>query len=129
MVVFWSLAAFMIAVALAFVLVPMLRPRRVRGPSAHEANLAVLRAQRSEIDADVAHGTLPAEARDEALAELVGRAHEDLADRDAARATAQDGRPWIAAATVAVLLPATVIAVYLAVGVPGAADSLVLARN
>lgn len=127
MVVFWSLAAFMIAVALAFVLVPMLRSRALAGPSTHEANLAVLRAQRSEIDADVAHGTLPADARDEALAELVGRAHEDLAGLPAPGAATQ-GRPWIAAAAVAAFLPAIVLGVYLAVGVPGAADSLVLAR-
>lgn len=128
MAVFWSLAAFMIAVALAFVLVPMLRARASAGPSAHEANLAVLRAQRSEIDADVAHGTLSAEAREEALAELVGRAHEDLG-APGAPAAVPATKPWLAAGSVAVLLPIVVFGVYLATGKPGAAGSLVFARG
>ena len=79
MAVFWLLAALMTVVALAFVLVPLLRTRPASGPSTLEANLEVLRSQRREIEADVASGTLPAEARDEALAELVRRADKDLA--------------------------------------------------
>ena len=79
MLVFWILAALMTAVALAFVLVPLLRMRAITGPSQKEANLEVLRGQRREIEADVERGVLPADARDEALAELVareiGRAH------------------------------------------------------
>ena len=128
MVVFWSLAALMLAVALAFVLVPMLRARALAGPSALEANLEVLRAQRREIDADVARGLLPASARDEALADLVGRAAVDLS-APAPAATAPDKRPWLAAAATAVLVPAIAVGVYLAVGVPGAASSLLVARE
>ncbi|MGZ5042636.1 MAG: c-type cytochrome biogenesis protein CcmI, partial [Usitatibacter sp.] len=48
------MAALMTAVALAFVLVPLLRGRAVAGPSTLDANLDVLRGQRREIDADVA---------------------------------------------------------------------------
>jgi cytochrome c-type biogenesis protein CcmH len=61
MVAFWILATVMTLVALAFVLVPLLRGRAASGPSSVEANLEVLRAQRREIEADVANGTLPAE--------------------------------------------------------------------
>ena len=63
MVVFWILATLMTAVALAFVLVPLLRSRAEAGPGSVEANLEVLRGQRREIEADVASGTLPADAR------------------------------------------------------------------
>ncbi|HSN20114.1 MAG TPA: c-type cytochrome biogenesis protein CcmI, partial [Usitatibacter sp.] len=76
MLLFWSLAALMVLVALAFILVPLLRPRSSAAPSVVEANLDVLRSQRREIEADVATGVLPADAREEALAELVDRASD-----------------------------------------------------
>src|SRR5690349_4743678 len=118
MAVFWLLAVLMTAAALAFVLVPLLRSRPVSGPSTVEANLDVLRSQRREIEADVANGTLPPEARDEALAELVRRAEADLvpvaAPADAAR------KPWITAAVVAVALPLCAFGLYLARGTPAA---------
>lgn len=122
MLVFWSLAALMVAVALAFILVPLLRPRAAAGPSVVEANLEVLRGQRREIDADVANGLLPPEAREEALAELVDRARDDLEPVPAPAASAPR-RPWIAAAIVAVAVPALAFGMYLVVGSPFAADS------
>ena len=121
MLLFWILATLMTAVALAFVLVPLLRARAAGGPSAKEANLDVLRGQRREIEADVASGVLPADARDEALAELVTRAQTDLV-AEAPTASHSNKRPWIAAAVVAVALPVVSFGVYLAVGMPGASD-------
>src|SRR6267378_6216199 len=120
MPVFWILATLMTAVALAFVLVPLLRARADAGPSTVEANLEVLRGQRREIEADVANGTLPADAKDEALAELVERAQGDLAAAPAARPAT--GKPWITAAIVAVALPLVAFGVYLTHGTPAAAD-------
>lgn len=127
MVVFWLLAVLMTAVALAFVLVPLLRHRTVSGPSTVEANLDVLRSQRREIEADVANGTLPAEARDEALAELVRRADSDLVPVAQPQATPR--KPWIAAAIVAVALPALAFGLYLARGTPAAADPSLAANG
>jgi cytochrome c-type biogenesis protein CcmH len=118
---FWILAALMTAVALAFVLVPLLRERAAPGTNALDANLAVLRGQRREIEADVANGTLPADARAEALDELVARAENDLA-APAEPAPAVTRRPWLTAAGVAVALPALAFGMYLATGTPGAAD-------
>jgi len=127
MVVFWLLAVLMTAVALAFVLVPLLRHRPVSGPSTVEANLDVLRSQRREIEADVANGTLPAEARDEALAELMRRADSDLVPVAEPQATPR--RPWIAAAIVAVAIPALAFGLYLARGTPAAADPRLAANG
>ncbi|HRE14461.1 MAG TPA: c-type cytochrome biogenesis protein CcmI, partial [Usitatibacteraceae bacterium] len=73
MIAFWIVSALLTVVAVAFVLVPLLRGRAATGPSVRDANLAALRSQRRELDADVAHGLLPAEARDEAVADLVSR--------------------------------------------------------
>jgi cytochrome c-type biogenesis protein CcmH len=121
MLTLWIVAALLIVAALAFVLVPLLRPRPRRGPSLREANLAVLRGQRREIESDLALGLLPQEARESALAELAARADEDLA----AGAEAQSGparRPWAVAAFFAVLIPAVTVGVYLWVGTPAATD-------
>jgi len=79
MAVFWTLAGLMTAVALAFVLVPLLRARPPAGPSAMEANLEALRGQRRELEADIAAGVVAAEARDQVLDELLHRADADLA--------------------------------------------------
>lgn len=128
MAVFWLLAALMTAVALAFVLVPLLRPRSAAGPSARQANLEVLRSQRREIEADVATGALPGDAKGEALQELVGRAEEDLAAPEMPAAPVQR-RPWIAAAVAAVAIPAIAFGVYLVVGNPRAMDPAVTAHQ
>jgi cytochrome c-type biogenesis protein CcmH len=121
MLLFWILASLMLVVALAFVLVPLLRSRTSGGPTAVEANLEVLRGQRREIEEDVAAGLLPGASRDEALAELVARADEDLAARGET-APAQPRRPWAIAAIAGVAVPAIVLGVYLAIGSPRALD-------
>ncbi len=130
MVVFWLLATLMTALALAFILVPLLRGRGTVGPSALEANLAVLRGQRSEIEADVANGVLPASERDEAMAELMERAQGELAraaDRPGRAASAK--RPWNTMAAVAAFaVPALAFGVYAWLGTPGALDSRVPAH-
>ena len=123
MLAFWALTTLMTIVALAFVLVPLLRARAVAGPSANDVALAVLRGQRGEIERDIAAGNLPAEAREEALAELVERAHRDLEADAAARPSAPArGKPWPVAATVAVLVPALAFGLYSAIGTPSASD-------
>jgi cytochrome c-type biogenesis protein CcmH len=111
----------MAALALAFVLVPLLRARAVGGPSSREAALEALRGQRREIERDIAAGTLPADAREEALAELVARAGEDLGSTEAERA-ASTGRPWAVAAVAAVAIPAIAFGLYGAIGSPRASD-------
>src|SRR4051812_17129396 len=125
MAVFWILATLMTALALAFVLVPLLRTRVGTAPTTDEANLDVLRAQRREIDADVASGVLPSEERAASLEELVRRADQDLAGRDAA--TVRGGKPWRVAIAARVLMPLIAFGTYLAGGTPRAADPAVIA--
>jgi cytochrome c-type biogenesis protein CcmH len=126
---FWILATSMTLVALAFVLVPLLYARRASSaPTAAQANLEALRRQRRELEADVVNGTLPADAHDEALAELVQRADADLAI-PAAVSTAPAKRPWVVAVIVAVALPLIAFGTYLAVGMPAASDASLAARG
>lgn len=127
MVVFWIVAAAMTGAALAFVLVPLLRARKSAAPSSDEANLDVLRAQRREIETDVAAGVLPAEAREEALEELVERAAQDL-PAAAEKPAPAPRRPWIVATLVGVLLPLGAVALYLALGEPRGLEPAAHAR-
>jgi cytochrome c-type biogenesis protein CcmH len=126
MLTFWILAALLIVAALAFVLVPLLRSRPKAGPTVREANLAILRGQRRDIEADVAVGLLPKDARESALAELAARAEEDLAVSAEAPA-APAAKPWAVAAVFAVLIPVAAVGVYLWAGVPAATDPAVMA--
>ncbi len=126
MLTFWIVAALLIVAALAFVLVPLLRPRARPAPSLRDANLAVLRGQRRDIENDVAVGLLPAEERESALAELAARAEEDLAAAPEAPA-APARRPWIAAAAFALAIPVVTVGFYRWVGTPEAADPQVMA--
>ena len=127
MPVFWLLAVLMTAVALAFVLLPLLRGKARKGPSAAEANLEVLRGQRRELEADVASGTLAAEARDQALAELIERAGTDLDAAKSPAAVASSGKPWVTAAFVALAIPAVAFGLYAAIGLPSATNPAVTA--
>src|SRR5688500_14729151 len=119
MVVFWILATLMTALAVAFVMVPLLRTRASPAPTPVEANLDVLRSQRREIEADVAAGTLPADARAEVLDELVQRAAQDLA-RDEAAPAPVARRPWATAVVAAIAIPLIAFGTYFAIGNPSA---------
>jgi cytochrome c-type biogenesis protein CcmH len=122
---FWIVATLMTLVAMAFVLVPLLRARARSTPSRHEANLAVLRGQRRELEADVASGLLLPADRDTALAELVARASDDLEPQ--AQPAADARKPWVAAAAVALAIPALAFGIYAATGNPAASDAKVVA--
>lgn len=119
MLAFWIVATLMLVVAVAIVLIPLLRHRPLAGPTSVEANLEVLRGQRRELEADVAAGLLPAQARDEALAELVERARSDLEPETAAPAGSAHP-PWALVSVIAVVIPAVALGLYLAVGTPAA---------
>lgn len=125
---FWIIAAAMTAAALAFVLVPMLRARAPAGPSAREAALEALRGQRRELEADLAAGQLPAQAREEAMAELLQRADQELEAGEARARPTVEGKPWALAAALGVLVPALAFGLYAVVGTPSASDGKALAQ-
>lgn len=127
MPLFWILATLMTAAAAAFVLVPLLRSRAAQAPSQEAANLEVLRSQRREIDADVAAGTLPAEDREQAVAELVERAAQDLEAHETAAPA--ERRPWPLAIAAGVLIPALAFGLYAALGTPQGTDRAAVASE
>jgi cytochrome c-type biogenesis protein CcmH len=104
------------AVALAFVLVPLLkRPTGARA-ALSAANVAVFRSQKREIEDEFARGQIDAAERDHALAELTSRVAEEI-PADADEATAKgDERAWPVIALLAALLPVLAAGLYLALG-------------
>ena len=119
MTVFWSIAALLAAVALAFVLPALLGRRRAAGAATSAAtNVAIHRDQLKELDADLAAGTLSPEQRDEARREIEQRLLDDLRTGDGTRAIPAGGRRTGMA--VALALPVAALLLYLAVGNPAA---------
>ncbi|MFY1991121.1 c-type cytochrome biogenesis protein CcmI [Achromobacter xylosoxidans] len=120
MTLFWLLAAGMIAVALLFVLPPLLAPgatSRRDGPPQAQASLAVLREQLAQLQADQACGRIAPDQHAQALAEIERRAlREGCAAPDPL-----DTRPaprW--ALAVALGLGAISVGLYAVLGTPSA---------
>ena len=68
MIVFVSVAAAMVAAALAWILVPLLRGTTGSGVTREASNVAILRDQLKELEADLANGTITREHYDQARA-------------------------------------------------------------
>ncbi len=118
MTLFWTLCALLAAGALALVLRPRVVRGRAAGVSRREANLAVYRDQRRELDADLAAGKLAPVEHEKARAELETRLLEDV---DASAEQAQNPhRSRRTALALGVSVPVAALAIYLAVGAPAA---------
>ncbi len=124
---FWAGVVGMLAVALWFVVRPLLRqtPPIAKADGA-STNLAVLRDQSAELESDFADGRIGAEQHASARAEIERRVVEDVAQseppptRAGSRATA---------VTLALTVPILAAGLYMAVGNPGAINPPVSAER
>ena len=114
---FWVAAAGSVAVALAFVLPPLLRKRETAAKAARrDINIAVYRDQMKEMEADRGNGLLTDEQFQTAKLELEARLAEDaLAKADAEMAPVASRRLGF---TLAGLLPAAAFGMYFWLGNP-----------
>jgi cytochrome c-type biogenesis protein CcmH len=119
LITFVVIAALLVVVALAWVLPPLLRGSATAAVDRTQMNLAILRDQLAELDAELARGALSPEQHAESRAELERRALDEGAAP--AKATASRGGR-IVAAFVVVLVPLASAALYLTLGDPGAFD-------
>lgn len=116
---FIAMAAAMIVVALAWVLPPLVRRRaRSESPSRRQTNLAVLRDQQAELEAELARGAITREHYERAGSELERRVLEEVDEPAAAAAAVPDGR-WVAG-IVAAAIPLAAALLYFQIGNPGA---------
>lgn len=131
MMVFWILCALLAALAVAFVMVPLLRATRIdTGPARAALNAEVYRDHLLELDRELADGVLSPEQHGIARAELDRRALSEAAvdeaaasdttasDTTAHAATGRRGR-WLAGGALG-LVPILAITGYLALGNPAA---------
>jgi len=126
MMVFWILCALLAALAVAFVMVPLLRATQIdAGPARAALNAEVYRDHLLELDRELADGVLSPEQHAIARAELDRRALSEAAvDEGAASgttahaATGRRGR-WLTGSALG-LVPVLAITGYLALGNPAA---------
>jgi cytochrome c-type biogenesis protein CcmH len=123
---FLILTGTMIALGLAFVLLPLMRQRKADGGMPHfQSNVLIHRDQLRQLQADRDNGTLNADEFESEQTELGKRVLEDalatLKDRAPVN-TNSNGR-WVAI-MVAVLLPASAVGLYLKLGSPAAVTLL-----
>lgn len=124
MLVFWSLAALLLAVTLALLLRPLLRARHVAAaPDADAAAISVYRDQKLALDAECADGVITAAERDAAVTELARRLGDEVATVRSAE-TDQRGqrRAWFAAAALLLLIPSAAVVLYARLGNPAAGE-------
>ncbi|MEI6317987.1 MAG: c-type cytochrome biogenesis protein CcmI [Pseudomonadota bacterium] len=136
MMVFWILCALLAALAVAFVMVPLLRATRIdTGPARAALNAEVYRDHLLELDRELADGVLSPEQHAIARAELDRRALSEAAvDEGTASATTATGTTasgttahaatgrrgrWLAGSALG-LVPILAITGYLALGNPAA---------
>ncbi len=122
MIAFYASAAAMLALALLFVLPPLLRSHASSAKSvlSDDLNLAVLRDQLRELDADLQAGTIDAPAYQIARHELEQRVAQDVQARPS-KVQATFRQHWSALAVV-VLVPVVAVFAYRVVGTPQGLD-------
>lgn len=120
MILFWVIAAIMVAIALAFVLPPLLANGDAKPvDESKESNVSVYRDQLAELEADLRNGIISEEQYQQDRDAIERRMLEDVSanDSEAAKlpAVSLDRRPAYA---IAVAIPVLAIALYLQIGNP-----------
>jgi cytochrome c-type biogenesis protein CcmH len=131
MIIFWLVSAILVAIALAFVLPPLLQGAGTKTDQSgeKEANIAVYRDQISELEADLANGIVSREQFDQDRDEIERRLLEDVTPFSALSSKplkpAKEGRGGVYA--IALGLPILAVAFYLRIGNPYAAPTVAIA--
>jgi cytochrome c-type biogenesis protein CcmH len=117
MIVFVSIAAAMVAAALAWILVPLLRATPGGGVAREASNVAILRDQLKELETDLANGTISSEQHGQAREELERRVlEESRAQKGGGTAYLPSATGAWTAAIVAAALPIGALLIYVALG-------------
>lgn len=122
---FWLISG-AIAIAVTLILAAAIRSARGESVSAADSDMAVYKDQLSEIDRDLARGTL-SETEAEAVRVEVSRRLLD-ADKRSAAATNERGQFWPAALLIAAATLAGTFLLYTTIGAPGYPDLPIEAR-
>ncbi|MCU7829468.1 MAG: c-type cytochrome biogenesis protein CcmI [Candidatus Thiodiazotropha sp. (ex Myrtea sp. 'scaly one' KF741663)] len=114
---FWILTAGLIALAMAFFVLPILRRRFQTGISADELNLSVFKQQLAELDSDLEAGNLDQQRYDAAKKDLEKELLSDVpGDHTQADVVAAKGGRWMALTALAI--PVAALVLYQMIGSP-----------
>ncbi len=123
MIIFWTLVAGLIGLALLFVLPPMLsKHQNEEHIDENQVNLAVFRQQLEELDGDLAAGNLEQSQYDAARRDLEKELLTDIDDSAGSHSSTAVGSGRWAAGVLALALPAFSLAMYLQLGDHGAVE-------
>ncbi len=123
MIAFAAVCVLLLLAALAFVLVPLLRPRQADAGAAERSalNLAVHRDQLAELERDLRNGAIGRDQYEQAVAELKARVLEDVAPAEESRADGSARAPrYGVALAVGIAMPVAAVLLYLTLGTPQA---------
>ncbi len=127
-IAFWVAAAVLVIVALLFLLPPLIRKGKpVSLPGRRGINIAVYRDQLKEMETDRANGLLTDEQFNEAKIELEARLAEDAIDATEEPAPVNRGGR-VLGYTLAGVLPALAVGLYMLLGNPGAIGAVAEAQ-
>ena len=115
----------MVVVALAFVVVPLLRERAAAEPvSDAGSNVAIYKSQRRELDEELARGAISEIEHKAAIGELSARVVDEVPEQqmEAAETVAVNKRPWWLVTLLAVAMPLSAVVLYGTLGAPRAID-------
>ena len=121
MILFWVICAFMIVIALAFVLPPALQrsaDAAVSDEARKQANIAVYRDQLSELEADLRNGIIAEDQYAQDRDEIERRLLEDTATTSSQKSAAAPTSARNTAYLLGIGLPLIAIVFYLKVGEP-----------
>jgi cytochrome c-type biogenesis protein CcmH len=127
MIEFWAGVALLVAIALWFIVRPLLRPRPSSEVLRSEENIAFYRGQLSDLEEERESGAVSPEQYEKAKREIEARLLEDV---DVNERSVTAARPARATAfSLLALVPVGAFAIYLVVGAPLALDPRFLAEN
>ena len=115
MTTFLIVVVLMVAAALGWILVPLLRPVTRRAIGREASNVAILRDQLAELDADLAAGTTTREQYDEARRELERRVLEESKAAQSSPPIPSPSAAWTAA-LVGSAIPLVALGLYATIG-------------
>jgi len=118
---FVIVAVAMMALALAWVLWPLLRPTTSRSVERSAANVTIIKDQFADLDADLARGILSPDQHAESKSELERRLLDEARGSESVRSERRPHRSY--AVIVALIAPIVAAALYWQIGTPGALSS------
>ncbi|MGH9970300.1 MAG: c-type cytochrome biogenesis protein CcmI [Pyrinomonadaceae bacterium] len=126
--IFWLVCAVFVAIALAFVLPPLLpgAGKKAHDAGQKEANIAVYRDQIAELTTDLGNGLISREQYEQDRVEMERRMLDDVASSSEGKRKAKPEREGRRAVyLVALGLPVLAVAIYLRIGNPNATSTTV----